>query len=45
MKNLKTYLFVNSWMSKTVEKVFSRGKVLWVKAWFGREVAMKMMGK
>ena len=45
MKNLNTAFFANSCMAKTVVKVFPRGKVFWVRACKGSEVAMKMTGK
>ena len=45
MKNLNTAFFANSCMAKTVVKVFPRGKVFWVRACEGSEMAMKMTGK
>ena len=45
MKNLKTTFLAHSWMAKTVVKVFPRGKVFWVRAYEGSEVAMKMTAK
>ena len=45
MKNLNTAFFANSCIAKIVVKVFPRGKVFWVRACEGSEVAMKMTGK
>ena len=45
MKNLKITFLANSWMAKTVVKVFSRGKGFLVRACEGSEVAMKITGK
>ena len=41
MKNLKIACLANSWMAKTVVKVFPRGKGFLVRACEGSEVAMK----
>ena len=45
MKNLKTTCLANSWMVKTVEKVFPRGNGFLVRACEGSVVAMKIIGK
>ena len=44
MKNLK-HIFLQILGCQKLWKRFSREGKLWVKAWFGREVAMEMMGK